>query len=90
MHTLQDAKNKFSAVVKAALAGEPQEVSRRGKPAVVVVAAADYARLVAAAQSATPDKTLIEHLMAIPQGPEDTDAQDLFPRQRWDLHEIDL
>ena len=38
MWTLQDAKNRFSAVVEAALAGTPQEVTRRGKPAVVVVA----------------------------------------------------
>ena len=29
--TLQDAKNRFSAVVKAALAGEPQRVTRRGR-----------------------------------------------------------
>ena len=33
---LQDAKNKFSALVNAALAGEPQQVTRRGQPAVVV------------------------------------------------------
>ncbi|WP_394347679.1 type II toxin-antitoxin system prevent-host-death family antitoxin [Rhodobacter capsulatus] len=29
MWTVQDAKNKFSAVVEAALAGQPQEVSPR-------------------------------------------------------------
>ena len=34
MWTIQDAKDKFSAVVDAALAGTPQEVTRRGKPAV--------------------------------------------------------
>ena len=45
MWTLQDAKNRFSAVVDAALAGQPQEVSRRGKPAVVVLSAAEYARI---------------------------------------------
>ncbi|MDO5648700.1 type II toxin-antitoxin system Phd/YefM family antitoxin [Paracoccus sp. (in: a-proteobacteria)] len=50
MWNLQDAKNRFSAVVDAALAGQPQQVSRRGKPAVVVVAADDYARMVAAAR----------------------------------------
>ena len=31
---LQDAKNKFSAVVEAAVAGHPQRVTKRGKPAV--------------------------------------------------------
>ena len=36
MWTLHEAKNKFSAVVEAALAGRPQEISRRGQPAVVV------------------------------------------------------
>ena len=39
--TLQDAKNKFSAVVEAALSGAPQEVTRRGRPAVVVLSVAD-------------------------------------------------
>jgi prevent-host-death family protein len=42
---LQDAKNQFSAVVDAALAGRPQRVSRRGKPAVVVLDANEYERL---------------------------------------------
>ncbi len=50
MLTLQDAKNRFSAVVDAALAGHPQEVTRRGKPAVVVLSADDYHRLVRDAQ----------------------------------------
>ena len=43
--TLQDAKNKFSAVVRAALAGEPQRVTRRGKPAVVILDVDEYERL---------------------------------------------
>ena len=47
MWTIQDAKNKFSAVVDAALAGTPQEVTRRGKPAVVILSADEYHRLVA-------------------------------------------
>ena len=42
---LQDAKNKFSALVNAALAGEPQRVTRRGQPAVVVLATEEYDRL---------------------------------------------
>ncbi len=42
---LQDAKNMFSAVVNAALAGEPQRVTRRGQPAVVVLATEGYERL---------------------------------------------
>ena len=42
---LQDAKNRFSAVVDAALGGAPQRVTRRGRPAVVVLAAEEYERL---------------------------------------------
>ena len=43
--TLRDAKNRFSAVVEAARRGEPQLVTRRGAPAVVGLAAEEYARL---------------------------------------------
>ncbi|WP_206456241.1 type II toxin-antitoxin system prevent-host-death family antitoxin [Aurantimonas marina] len=39
---LQDAKNKFSAVVEAALNGRPQRVTRRGEAAVVVVSAKEF------------------------------------------------
>ena len=42
---LQDAKNRFSALVDAALAGAPQRVTRRGRPAVVVLATDEYERL---------------------------------------------
>lgn len=71
MWTLQDAKNKFSAVVDAAMAGEPQEVSRRGKPAVVVISAEEFARLKVGSQAHKP--SFIEHLMARPvlEGEED-------------------
>ncbi|MBM5817896.1 MAG: type II toxin-antitoxin system prevent-host-death family antitoxin [Cyanobacteria bacterium K_Offshore_surface_m2_239] len=40
--TLQDAKNRFSAVVEAALAGEHQRVTRRGQWVGVVLSAAEY------------------------------------------------
>ncbi|WP_417721835.1 type II toxin-antitoxin system Phd/YefM family antitoxin [Salipiger sp.] len=66
MLTLQDAKNRFSAVVEAALSGRPQEVSRRGKPAVVVVSAEEYHRLVEAAQSSRG--SFAAHLMTFPDG----------------------
>ena len=64
MLTLQDAKNRFSAVVEAALSGRPQEVSRRGKPAVVVISAEEYRRLVEAA-GARRD-SFADHLLAFP------------------------
>lgn len=64
MWTLQDAKNRFSAVVDAALAGEPQEVSRRGKPAVVVLSMQDYQRMTEAARAKRG--SFAEHLLAFP------------------------
>lgn len=78
MLTLQDAKNRFSAVVDAALSGRPQEVSRRGKPAVVIVAAAEYARLVAAAGAGR--ESFANHLMAFPGGPDEMERAEAQPR----------
>ena len=63
--SLQDAKNRFSAVVVAALAGVPQRVTRRGKPAVVVLAVEEYERLCSQQPGTAP--TFVEHLLAIPQ-----------------------
>ncbi|MEM1301703.1 MAG: type II toxin-antitoxin system Phd/YefM family antitoxin [Pseudomonadota bacterium] len=90
MLTLQDAKNRFSAVVEAAINGTPQEVSRRGKPAVVVISVEEYARLKERADVATPKKTFLEHLMDIPRGPDDLEDDDLFPRQKWETREIEF
>jgi prevent-host-death family protein len=64
MWTLQDAKNRFSAVVEAALAGTPQEVSRRGKPAVVVVSVDEYRRLLTGAMRER--ESFADHLLAFP------------------------
>ena len=61
---LQDAKNRFSAVVDAALAGEPQQVTRRGKAAVVVLSVRDYERL--CNQPPEIAQSFVEHLLAIP------------------------
>jgi prevent-host-death family protein len=43
---LQEAKQRFSEVVRRAIAEGPQTVTRRGEDAVVVVAAAEYRNLV--------------------------------------------
>jgi prevent-host-death family protein len=45
---LQEAKQRFSELVQRALDEGPQIVTRRGKEAVVVVAADDYRRLTGA------------------------------------------
>jgi antitoxin Phd len=62
---LQDAKAQFSAVVDAALQGEPQLVTRRGKNAVVVVAVSEYTRLRDGERTLAPG--FIEHLLAMPR-----------------------
>ena len=63
--SLQDAKNRFSAVVDAALAGEPQRVTRRGKPAVMVVAVEEFERLRHLEKARAP--TFADLLLSIPQ-----------------------
>jgi antitoxin Phd len=50
---LEDAKARFSELVRRAQRGIPQHVSVRGQNAVVVLSAADYARLVPTASSVT-------------------------------------
>ena len=62
---LQDAKNRFSAVVNAAIAGSPQQVTRRGKPAVVVLAAEEYERLRHLEKANA--SSFADFLLAIPQ-----------------------
>ena len=64
MLSLHDAKNRFSAVVDAALSGQPQMVSRRGKPAVVVLSAVEYGRLLSAAKANRG--SFVDHLLAFP------------------------
>lgn len=61
MHTwkLEDAKNRFSEVVRRAVEHEPQLVTRNGREAVVVVSAEDYERLVA-------PKSLVQFLRESP------------------------
>jgi antitoxin Phd len=64
---LQDAKAQFSALVDAALNGQPQHVTRRGKAAVVVVSEVEYARLSQGSRaSVAPD--FISHLLSMPRG----------------------
>ena len=62
--SVQDAKNSFSAVVEAAQRG-PQTVTKHGKPAVVIVAADEYARLQKLEHHSAP--TFKEHLLSMPK-----------------------
>lgn len=63
---IQDAKDKFSELVNAALAGEPQRVTRRGQPAVIVIAVEGYERLSHAEKAASPD--FFGHPPQVPDG----------------------
>lgn len=63
--TLQDAKNRFSAVVEAARGGKPQLVTKRGVPAVVVVSAEEYERLHQIEKMQQP--SFADHLLAMPR-----------------------
>jgi len=76
MWTLQDAKNKFSTVVDAALAGIPQEVTRRGKSAVVVLSTSEYRSLLADAQRSRG--SFVDHLLTFPA--EDIERAQVKPR----------
>lgn len=80
--SLSQARTRFSAVVRAALAGEPQLITRRGKPAVMVVAAEEYERLRRLEKANAP--TFIELLLKIPQ-----DGQN-FERMRLTSRSVDL
>lgn len=63
--SVQDAKNRFSAVVEAARR-KPQTVTKHGKPAVVVVSADEYERLRKLEHFKAP--TFAELLLAMPTG----------------------
>jgi antitoxin Phd len=75
--TLQDAKNKFSALVEAAQKGEPQHVTKRGLEAVVVLSAAEYERLMRLGEK--PRRDFVEHLKAFPKIPEE--FEDIFDKR---------
>jgi prevent-host-death family protein len=57
---LQDAKNRFSELVRAALREGPQVVTRRGNETAVVMSVEEYRRL------ARPEVGLIEFLRLSP------------------------
>lgn len=82
--TLQDAKNKFSALVEAAQRGEPQHVTKRGVDAVVVLSAEEYERLVGV--DGSPGKTFKQHLLDFPELPEG--MEDIFDKREPIILEI--
>lgn len=75
--SVQDAKNRFSAVVEAPRR-EPQTVTKHGKPTVVIVDAAEFERLRSIDQVQAPSFT--ELLLAMPKGDGAFDRLDIVPR----------
>jgi prevent-host-death family protein len=66
---LQEAKQQFSAVAARAAGGQPQIVTKHGKPFVVVVSVADW-------QEARPKKrTLLEMLRSCPVDADELDLR---------------
>ena len=64
MLSQQDARKHFDTVMDAALAGHPQTVSQGGRPAVVVISAAEYDRLLRAAKAHR--ESFVNHMLAFP------------------------
>lgn len=62
---LQTAKAQLSQLVEAALRGEPQRITRRGKDAVMVLSEQAYFALKSNAKKDAPD--FIAHLLAMPR-----------------------
>lgn len=75
--SVQDAKNRFSALVAAARRA-PQLVTKHGKPAVVVMDAAEYERLQLLRRAKAP--SFVDALLAIPQGGEGAPRLKARPR----------
>ena len=84
---LQDAKARFSEIVSAAMRGRPQHITRRGKPAVVIVGATDYERMSSAEREPVP--SFVEHLLAIPKTPK-SERSASEPRLKIRPRDVDL
>ena len=78
---LQDAKARLGELVRLAARHEPQEITRRGEPAVVVVSREEYDQLT------RPKESLVDFLRRSPlYGADDVE----FPRDSSPTREIDL
>ncbi len=78
---LQDAKARLSELVRLAANDEPQEITLRGEPAVVVLSRTDYDQLT------KPRESLVEFMRRSPlYGAEDV----VFPRDESVSREVDL
>jgi antitoxin Phd len=79
--SVQDAKNRFSAVVEAARR-TPQTVTKHGKPAVVIVDVREYERLRRVERAQAP--SFADVLLAMPRDNGE------FPRRDVRMRDLDL
>ena len=79
--SVQDAKNRFSAVVEAARR-TPQTVTKQGKPTVVVMDVTEYERLRRLERARAP--SFADVLLAMPQ-----DGGE-FPRRNVRMRDLEL
>lgn len=63
----QTAKAQLSELIEAALRGNPQRITRRGKGAVMVLSECAYVALKSSAKKEAPD--FVTHLLAMPRQP---------------------
>jgi antitoxin Phd len=87
---LEDAKAQFSYLVESALRGHAQHVTRRGKPAVVVLAETEYQALQRSHSAQAP--SFVEHLLAMPKPQKARKTAQKAPetRAKLALREIDF
>lgn len=78
--SLQDAKNKFSEVVNAADAGEPQIVTKRGVPTAVVLSIKEFSEYKKLLALKLP--TFTDHLLNMPIDESGTEFERLHVEPR--------
>lgn len=84
---LQTAKAQLSELVEAALRGNPQRITRRGKDAVMVLSERAYVALKNSARKDAPD--FVAHLLAMPRQ-RAAQTERVTPSSKLALRDIDL
>ena len=84
---LQTAKAQLSELVEAALRGNPQRITRRGKDAVMVLSEKAYVALKNSAKKDAPN--FVAHLLAMPRH-RAAQAERVTPPSKLALRDIEL
>jgi len=84
---LQTAKAQLSELVEAALRGEPQRITRRGRDAVMVLSEHAYVALKNSAKMGAPD--FVAHLLAMPRKKPDQN-ESTAPRTKVVMRDVEL